>query len=123
MDLHTCCEALLNDCDLCIKPSQSVPGELEDPLKNLPRVIDSAIVVVITLFILANASFCIFLSLNVLQSTNAVATVNSVPIAATIDNDSSLIETEGPRLSAMSFLAVQIQPSSQVSCAFRVLAP
>ncbi len=54
-------------------------------------------VVVITLFILANVAIYIVPPLDVLQSTNAVAT---------IDHYSSFIETEGPRLSAMNFLDV-----------------
>ena len=80
-------------------------------------------VVVITLFILAKVAFYTVLPLDVLQSTNAVATVSSIPIDATIDHHSSFIETDGPRLSAMNFLDVQVQSSSQVSCVFRVLGP
>ena len=88
MDLDNCREALLNGYVLLIfakslyKPSQSVPGELKYPLANLPRLIHSAMVVVITLLTLANAAFYIVLPLDVVQSTEAVTAIISIPIDA-----------------------------------------
>ena len=80
-------------------------------------------VVVITLFIPTNAAFYIVLPLDVLQSIYAVAMIISTPIDATVDCYSLFVEIDGPRLSAMNFVDVQIQPSSQVSCVFRDLGP
>ena len=80
-------------------------------------------VVVITLFIPANAAFYIVLPLDVLQRMYAVAMIISTPIDATVDCHSLFVEIDGPRLSAMNFVDVQIQPSSQVSCVFRDLGP
>lgn len=68
-------------------------------------------VVVITLIILANVA---------LSCVRCVATIISIPIDATVDHCS---ETDGPRLSAINSVDVQIQPSSQLSCVFLILGP
>ena len=95
-----------------------VPGKLKDPLKNWPKVVHSAMVVVIILFFPANAAFYTVLPSDVLQSTYSVARIFLIPIDATVDHYPSFIETDGPRLSAMNLLDVQIHRFFQVSCAF-----
>ncbi|KAI9768621.1 MAG: hypothetical protein M1840_004818 [Geoglossum simile] len=50
-----------------------VAGELKDPLRNLPRVLSTAMALVITVFILANMAYFVVLPLDALGKTNTVA--------------------------------------------------
>ena len=52
-----------------------VAGELKDPLRNLPRVLSTAMALVISVFILANMAYFVVLPLDVLMKTNTVAMV------------------------------------------------
>ncbi|MCJ1226451.1 hypothetical protein MMC12_003103 [Toensbergia leucococca] len=53
-----------------------VVGEMEDPSRNLPRVLHHAMSVVISLFILANIAFYSIFPLEVVKTTNAIALGN-----------------------------------------------
>ena len=53
-----------------------VVGEMAESSRNLPRVLNNAIGIVVSLSILANIAFYIVLSPEVLRSTNAVALVS-----------------------------------------------
>ena len=54
-----------------------VAGEILDPVENLPRILNSAMLIVITLFILTVAAFYTVLPLEKMQDTNAIAIVGS----------------------------------------------
>lgn len=51
-------------------------GELKDPLRNLPRVLNSAMAMVTSLFVLANLAYILVLPVAVLGKTNTVALVS-----------------------------------------------
>lgn len=51
-------------------------GEMKEPQYTLPRVLNSSMAMVITLFILTNLAFYITLPLELLKKTNAVAIVS-----------------------------------------------
>ena len=53
-----------------------VVGEMKNPSLNLPRVLNSAMGLVISLSVLVNVAFYEALPLDVMQSTNAVALVS-----------------------------------------------
>ena len=50
---------------------------MKDPWRDLPRVINNAMIIVITLFALANIALYIVLPREVLSVTNTVAVVRS----------------------------------------------
>ena len=51
-------------------------GEMKDPSHDLPRVLRNAMIVVVSLSILANIAFYSNLSIEVMQDTNAIALVS-----------------------------------------------
>jgi amino acid permease len=53
-----------------------VAGEMKDPVRDLPRVINSAMSIVITGFVLMNAALYIVLPIEKLRETDTVATVS-----------------------------------------------
>lgn len=53
-----------------------IVGEIKDPRHTLPRVIHSAMAMIIALFVASNFAFYHELSKEVLQKTNAVAIVS-----------------------------------------------
>lgn len=57
-----------------------VIGEMKEPHYTLPRVLNSSMAIVITLFVLTNLAFYITLPLEVLQKTNAVAIVSRISL-------------------------------------------
>jgi amino acid transporter len=52
-----------------------VAGELQDPVRNVPRVLNGAMALVVSLFILTNAAYFIALPLDQLGKTNTIALV------------------------------------------------
>lgn len=49
---------------------------MKDPSHDLPRVLKNAMIVVVSLSILANIAFYSILSIEVMQDTNAIALVS-----------------------------------------------
>ncbi|KAL8827213.1 MAG: hypothetical protein Q9170_007102 [Blastenia crenularia] len=61
-----------------------VAGEVLDPIKNLPRILNRAMLIVLVLFLLTVTAFYTVLPLDTMQNTNAVATVRPYLVIAII---------------------------------------
>jgi hypothetical protein len=101
-----------------------VIGEMKEPQHILPRVLNSSMAIVITLFVLSTFAFYNTLSLEVLQKTNAIAVVGRHSLMSFYQGYLNSISTaDGRRRLAWRYLDNQGHYSTPGLCVYLVSAP